>query len=409
MQIPNSIGTLPNVTAIDLSDNTLTGPIPSSMQNMSKLIILRLHNNMLDGEIPTWLFKITTLMELFIGGKGNSLIWNNEAKIVPNCNLMLLSMSSCNISGQIPEWISSQKDMRQIPMSVSKLNSLEILDLSTNRFFGDTLPFFGDKSNLDTIDLSYNNFSGNIPINFPKGIRNLYLGGNKYSGNIPRDLTKLVNLRILDIHENNITGDLQNTLPQIQTLEVLVLRNNSLQGYIPSNIHNLTSLGILDLSHNNLTGSEIPSSLGNLKALKLLNMSRNMISGRIPVSFGNLQNIESLDLSHNEISGPIPQSLVNLFQLTVLDVSNNKLRGKIPFGGQMDTMNSFENNSGLCGMQIKVTCLEDIRPLRPLEGADEKQSWFLWEGTWVGFPVGFFTSILIMGYFLDFLRLFKIW
>ncbi|KAI3688331.1 hypothetical protein L1987_82043 [Smallanthus sonchifolius] len=121
MQIPNSIGTLPNVTAVDLSDNTLTGPIPSSMQNMSKLIILRLHNNMLDGEITTWLFKIITLMELFIGGKGNNLIWNNEAKIVPNCNLMLLSMSSCNISGQIPEWISSQKDMRFLDLSNNKL------------------------------------------------------------------------------------------------------------------------------------------------------------------------------------------------------------------------------------------------------------------------------------------------
>ncbi|KAI3688326.1 hypothetical protein L1987_82038 [Smallanthus sonchifolius] len=288
------------------------------------------------------------------------------------------------------------------------------------------------------------------------------------------NLTKLVNIQILDIHENNITGNLQDTLPQIQTLKVLVLRNNSLQGYIPTN---LTSLRIIELSWNNLTESipqeiqnlknmietpqvstpypishsiwsvqenfvngdvvvsgkksfqgvafpnietyclldlshnrisgESPSSLGNLKALKLLNISHNMISGRIPVSFGDLQNIESLDLSHNEISGPIPQSLLNLVQLTVLDVSNNKLTGKIPVGRKMGTMNGFENNTGLYGMQIKVTCPEDIRSLSPLKGGDredEKQSWFLWEGTWVGFPVGFFTTILIMGYFLDFLR-----
>ncbi|KAF5797442.1 putative non-specific serine/threonine protein kinase [Helianthus annuus] len=143
---------------------------------------------------------------------------------------------------------------------------------------------------------------------------------------------------------------------------------------------------------------EIPPSLGNLKALKLLSISHNKISGHIPVSFGNLVNIESFD-SHNEISGSIPQSLVKLSQLTVLDVSNNMLTGKIPVGGQVDTVNGFQNNIGLCGMQISVTCPEDIWPLKGRAEEEEKQSWILWEGPWIGFPVGFFSSIIIMGSF----------
>jgi hypothetical protein len=128
------------------------------------------------------------------------------------------------------------------------------------------------------------------------------------------------------------------------------------------------------------------------------------------VSLGDLENIESLDLSNNEISGSIPQSLVKLHQLAVLDVSKNRLTGKIPVGGQMDTMIGFENNTGLCGMQINVPWPEDIPPSQGMDDddEDEKQSWFMWEGTWVGFPVGLFSSILIMGYFLDFLQLFKI-
>ncbi|KAI3688332.1 hypothetical protein L1987_82044 [Smallanthus sonchifolius] len=232
-------------------------------------------------------------------------------------------------------------------MSISKLDSLENLDLSTNRFFGDTLPFFGDKSNLDTIDLSYNNFSGNTPINFPKGIRNLYLGGNKFSGNMAQDLTKLVNLRILDILENNITGDLQNTLPQIQTLEVLVQRNNSLQGYITSNIHNLTSLRILDLSHNNLTGS-IPQEMANLPIMiKTTHMSISFpISHSIwqirgyfdyrdvvvswkksfqGLAFRNIETYSLLDLSHNKISGEISSSLGNLKALKLLNMSDSSI------------------------------------------------------------------------------------
>ncbi|KAF5797456.1 putative non-specific serine/threonine protein kinase [Helianthus annuus] len=109
MQIPASIGTLPNITAVDLSNNKFTGPIPSSMQNMSKLVILGLHNNKLVGKIPTWLFSFTSLDTLFIGGKGNGLTWNNKAKFIPNYSLKFLSLISCNISGQFPEWISSQK------------------------------------------------------------------------------------------------------------------------------------------------------------------------------------------------------------------------------------------------------------------------------------------------------------
>ncbi|XP_076882912.1 receptor-like protein 46 [Bidens hawaiensis] len=367
-------------------------------------------------------------------------------------------------------------------MSISMINSLQCLDLSRNEFLGDSLHVFGNESNLVLLDLSYNNFSGKIPTSFPRGTQNLFLGGNKFSGNLPWNLTKLVNLKLLDIHENNVTGNFHDTLSLIPNLRVLILRNNSLEGYIPSSISNLIYLQILDLSYNNLTGSiptetsnilgmiihnmnistafhvfhdvtdftadqigelivnwkksfqglayrnliayslldlshnriygEIPPSLGKLKALKLFDISHNMICGHIPASFGDLENIETLDLSHNEISGSIPHSLAKLGQLAVLDVSNNKLIGRIPVGGQMTTMNElsyFENNSGLCGIQIRTPCLEDILRPKGRDEEDEKQSWFLWEGIWVGYPVGFFLSILFMGHYLDFLWLFKVW
>ncbi|KAI3822945.1 hypothetical protein L1987_10546 [Smallanthus sonchifolius] len=549
----DSIGRLPNMIALDLSHNKFTGQIPSSIQNLCKLKILRLEDNMFIGEIPTGLFKIMTLIALSISSKGEKLIWNNTAKIVSRCSLKEISMPYCGISGQIPEWISSHKelfylDLRgnklegrfpywlaernmeiiflsenkvnglipdrlfesndllilelsqnnfsgklpknignakrishlflsensfsgQIPLSISRIDGLKRLDLSKNRFSGVNFPVWGENSNLSFLDLSYNNFFCKIPVlNFPKGIRVLYLGGNKFYGNLPRSLTRLVNLTLLDLHENSITGYIQDTLPQITTLEALILRNNSLQGFIPNNISNLKSLRILDLSWNNLTGNipqeminlprmiktqniptsfyishtifftgfenpqpgdlvvnwkkyfrglvvgnldiyslldlsgnkisgEIPLLLGNLKALKVLNISYNRIFGHIPVSFGNLEHIESLDLSHNKISGPIPQSLVKLRELTIIDVSNNMLTGKIPAGGQMGLMNelnSFVNNSGLCGMQINITCLEDIPKSEEREEEDETQSWFLWEGIWVGFPIGFFFSILII-------------
>ncbi|KAI3688298.1 hypothetical protein L1987_82009 [Smallanthus sonchifolius] len=211
MQIPTFIGTLPNITTLDLSDNTFTGPIPSSIQNMSKLEVLRLHNNMLDGEIPTWLFKITTLEQLFIGGKGNGLIWNNEAKIVPDCSLAFLSMPSCNISGQIPEWISSQKDMAILDLSNNKLvgrfpyaladqGNLEIIILSENNLEGLIPPLLFESKYLLVLDLSRNNFDGELPTNIgnAKRIDGLFLSGNNLSGQIPMSISRLNSLRTLD-------------------------------------------------------------------------------------------------------------------------------------------------------------------------------------------------------------------
>ncbi|KAK9048155.1 hypothetical protein SSX86_031396 [Deinandra increscens subsp. villosa] len=564
-QIPFGIGELRNVTRLDLSKNQLTGLIPSSIRKLTKLETLRLKNNMLTGEIPSSLFKIKTLKKVLIGGKGSRLVWNHKAKIVPRCRLQQLSMPSCGISGPIPEWISTQKDLEildlssnqldgefpkwlakidiqsivlsdnkltgkltpqlfdskklfilalsrnnfsgelpenlgsakgimilmlsgnkfsgQIPMSISKIVLLMLLDLSRNRFSGDKVPmlFRDNFPFLAYIDLSYNELSGRIPVTFPTSTKILSLGENKFSGELPESLINLSNLEHLDIHDNDITGNLQDVIPfLIRGLQVLILRNNSLKGFIPKMISNLTSLRILDLSGNNLTGNfppeignlanmietpdllpsvgiykylkafpyfslyrdnsldlplvlilewkrslqmlssqnlalyssldlsnnrisgEIPATLGNLKSLKLLNVSHNRISGNIPLSFGNLESTETLDLSHNKISGSIPQSFSKLKQLTILDVSNNRLTGKIPTGPQMDTMNElnyFANNSGLCGMQIGVKCVGDIQPSHGPEVDDEKLSWISWEGTWVGFPVGLFSSILFMAYY----------
>ncbi|GKE57399.1 leucine-rich repeat-containing protein, partial [Tanacetum coccineum] len=161
---------------------------------------------------------------------------------------------------------------------------------------------------------------------------------------------------------------------------------------------------------NNISG-EIPASLGNLKALKQLNISHNKISGNIPMSLGNLTSIESFDVSHNELSGSIPQSLDQLGQLTVLDVSNNMLTGKIPRGRKMDTMDElgFQNNSGLCGMQIDIECQVDDPSSEERVEEEEDLSWMFWEGTWIGFPIGFFSTILLMSYLLSFIQLFKFW
>ncbi|GJX60596.1 leucine-rich repeat-containing protein, partial [Tanacetum coccineum] len=120
--ISPEIGRLTNLTFLGLRSNQFTGPIPSSMQNLSKLEYLWINDNMFAaGEIPAWLFKIRTLKGLAIGGKGSKLIWNNTTKVHPRCSLQEISMPSCGISGQIPEWISSQKELARLDLSGNEL------------------------------------------------------------------------------------------------------------------------------------------------------------------------------------------------------------------------------------------------------------------------------------------------
>ncbi|GKB31304.1 leucine-rich repeat-containing protein, partial [Tanacetum coccineum] len=251
-------------------------------------------------------------------------------------------------------------------------------------------------------------------------LRNTFLNGF-----IPNSISKCTSLRILDLSRNNLTGRIPRQIASLPRMNMSAssyptylsgdVIEDELQDLIvnwkkyPQQLQNLHFFVLLDLSGNNISG-EIPASLGNLKALKQLNISHNKISGNIPMSLGNLTSIESFDVSHNELSGSIPQSLDQLGQLTVLDVSNNMLTGKIPRGRKMDTMDAlgFQNNSELCGMQINKKCPEDIPSSEGRVEEDEDLSWMCWEGTWIGFPIGFFSTILIMSYLLKFIQLFKI-
>ena len=52
---------------------------------------------------------------------------------------------------------------------------------------------------------------------------------------------------------------------------------------------------VIDLSENQLTG-EIPPELGSYETLISLNLSKNQLTGEIPSELGNLDSLDSLPL-----------------------------------------------------------------------------------------------------------------
>ncbi len=126
----------------------------------------------------------------------------------------------------------------------------------------------------------------------------------------------------------------------------IVLGNNGLTGTIPSSIGNLTNLTVLDLAFNQLNGS-IPSSVGNLSSLTNLRIQSNQLSKNIPDSLGSLSGLREITMDNNKLSGNIPVSIGKLVKLSTLGLSSNQLSGSVPasFGNliHLDTLLLFNN------------------------------------------------------------------
>ncbi|KAH9741551.1 putative leucine-rich repeat receptor-like protein kinase [Citrus sinensis] len=126
--------------------------------------------------------------------------------------------------------------------------------------------------------------------------------------------------------DNNFTGAELSQLnftcfPNLVTFRIW---GTLLSGRIPSEIGALSKLQVLDLSRNHLT------EVGNLKNLDRLLLNRNNLTGSIPSTIGYLNLLDELDLSHNRLDGPIPPTIGNLTNLTSLDLSSNQLSGLLP-------------------------------------------------------------------------------
>jgi len=121
---------------------------------------------------------------------------------------------------------------------------------------------------------------------------------------------------------NNINGTLPSSLGDLEHLQVLELAFNGLKGTIPSSIGKMTQLEVLSFNGNFLVG-EIPSSLGKLSKLQELHLSSNKLSGNLPMSIGSLNNLIVLNVFDNELTGVIPEGLVASRSLRELVVAEN--------------------------------------------------------------------------------------
>ncbi|BBN16630.1 hypothetical protein Mp_7g08000 [Marchantia polymorpha subsp. ruderalis] len=372
-EIPASLGNLQNIVDIDLGSNNLTGSIPRQFSNLTNIHYLVLTMNHLTGEIPPELGKLRMLEGLYVD---NNNLTGNLPVTLSNCSrLWAISLRYNSLTGQLTP----------INFGGNIKRSLRILSLHRNKFSGHFPDTLLNCSKLFWLDLSENQFSGELPkfdvfggLFLPltcNGMKHgnfyvlqvLSIASNYFGGSIPSSIWKLPILQVLDLSFNLFTGVLPQDLSRLSTYKLPMIPDTMIRFHLTISLRKgeftvkyeyvLNALMSIDVSGNQLTG-KIPAELGTLLGIRFLFMGDNNFEGSIPFELGELPKLSDLDLSRNQLSGPIPVSLSRL-RLSYLNLSLNRLCGPIPVVDSFDTrfFQSFlPGNPKLCGDSINKTC-----------------------------------------------------
>ncbi|XP_042501648.1 leucine-rich repeat receptor-like serine/threonine-protein kinase At1g17230 isoform X2 [Macadamia integrifolia] len=346
--IPSNIGNLVSLQRVSLANNGLEGSIPSSLGNLSAVTEIYLDGNRLAGQIPSSINRLSQLMFLSIS---NNLIEGplpSEMSSLHNLQTLDLSFNVLNLSS-IPKWLGGMPSLCRIFLAGAGIQGdfpeilrttpspLLELDFSFNHLTGIIPEWLGSLTRLYSLNLSSNSLVSKIPITVTRlhDLAVLDLHSNKLSGPID-GIFEIVSrfsegsLTYIDLSDNGFSGDIEQigTGPQCQ-IKFLNLSHNYLTGRLPGSVGRLVSMKSLDLSYNKL-GYELPESLANLSSLEKLKLQRNRFTGQIPNGFLKLRALRELDLSDNLLVGRIP---------------DGRPLSDFP-------SSSFSGNRGLCGKPL---------------------------------------------------------
>lgn len=342
-QIPESLFDLRQLQSLDLAGNKISGDFPLGITNLRNLWKIELFGNQLTGVIPPEFAKLNLLQEFDISA--NKMHGQLPSQIGNMKNLTVFECYMNHFSGQLPPGFGG--DMQRLkgfsiyrnnfsgkfPENFAKFAPLVEIDISENQFSGALPKFLCSSGKLHKLLALGNNFSGELPETYAncKSLLRLRVNQNQLSGKIPDGLWGLPYVDFIDLSENNFIGQISPS-PGIgisTSLTQLLLFDNGFSGEIPPEIGQLTYLEKLDLSNNKFSG-KIPSQIQNVKQLSYLHLDNNFFSGSIPAQLGQCQKLVDLNLARNLLTGKIPDSLADISSLNSLNLSRNLLTGVIP-------------------------------------------------------------------------------
>ncbi|KAK9127415.1 hypothetical protein Syun_016212 [Stephania yunnanensis] len=210
--LPYSIGNLKSLRILHLQETSMNGAIPKSLGQLSELEFLDLSLNAWDGELTEDHFaNLANLRLLFISfdeKPPKPLFFNLSFNwVCPFTKLFVLDLANCQLGPLFPSWL---RNLNQLGTIV--LENVGISDKIPN-WFPKIYP------SLQFLDLSNNQISGKVPLEFRNGL------------NSTCNLKQLI---AVSLSSNNLSGELpQECWKDLESLEVIDLSNNHLSGKFP--------------------------------------------------------------------------------------------------------------------------------------------------------------------------------
>ncbi|KAJ8431764.1 hypothetical protein Cgig2_028981 [Carnegiea gigantea] len=311
------------VTRLWLPSRGLRGNISSSLGTLSRLSQLNLSHNSIFGFLPDGLFYSLNSIEI-IDLSSNHLLGNLSAPFSPK--------GSFPPTIQVIDVSANQFHGGIEPIWFVGASNLTSFNASNNGFSGQIPSSICTTSPLlQTLDFSNNNFSGQIPVGLGRcsKLQVFRAGFNSLSGLLPADIYSLASLVELSIPGNYISGTIEEGMLGLTNLRILELYSNWFYGTIPQDVDKLSNLEQLQLHINKFNGSIPPSLLNCTKLVKLI-LRVNSLEGNIStLDFSRLVRLQTLDLGNNKFTGNLPESIFSCKSLTAIRVASNSLSGQI--------------------------------------------------------------------------------
>lgn len=206
---------------LDLYSNQVSGSLPESLTLLKDLKTLHLHKNVLEGEL------LLECINMKLSGISVELD-NNAGFTLPDTlgdlqEVDLLNLSCCSLIGSIPESIGQMSQLQKLDLSYNQLTGAHAFSCLTLFVHTSSPHFFGFR------------FADSIPdaIGLCVNLVELWLCGNKLTGAVPASLAKLVSLQSLRLNNNRFEDASPEILGQLAKLTFLDLQHNSLPGALP--------------------------------------------------------------------------------------------------------------------------------------------------------------------------------